>query len=78
MAAGRMHNAVMDTQTKHIAPYKRHPAARALHRQMEAVRRTMSAPTLEESQSASRWAQAWYKLVQRKLEELQQAPHYLH
>lgn len=27
---------------------------------------------------ASKWAMAWYCLVQRKLEQLQHAPRYLH
>lgn len=49
-----------------------------MHRQMVAVRRTISAATIEESQAAARWAQAWYQLVQRKLEQLQHAPRYLH
>lgn len=57
---------------------KHTPAARALHRQMMAVQRTMSAPTVEESMLASRWAMAWYSLVQRKLEQLQHSPRYLH
>jgi hypothetical protein len=67
----------MDTSTT-TPTRKPHPAARALHRQMMAVQRTMSAPTVEESENASRWAQAWYMLVQRKLEEIQHAPRYLH
>ena len=53
-------------------------AAYALHRQMMAVRRSMSATTVEESVMANKWAVAWYKLVQRKLDELQHAPRYLH
>lgn len=57
---------------------KPHPAAYALHRQMMAVQRTMSAATVEESVRASRWANAWYQLVQRKLDQIQQAPRYLH
>ena len=57
---------------------KPHPAAYALHRQMMAVQRTMSAATVEESVRASRWANAWYQLVQRKLDQLQHAPRYLH
>jgi hypothetical protein len=57
---------------------KHTPAARALHRQMMAVQRTMSAPTVEESMLASRWAKAWHELVQRKLDQLQKAPRYLH
>ena len=57
---------------------KPHPAAYALHRQMMAVQRTMSAATVEESVRASRWANAWYQLVQRKLDQLQIAPRYLH
>ncbi|MRW84055.1 hypothetical protein GJ698_08080 [Pseudoduganella sp. FT26W] len=68
----------MDTHTNITSPRKYHPAAYAMHRQMVAVRRTISAPTVEESQAAARWAQAWYRLVQRKLEELQHAPRYLH
>ncbi|MYM27592.1 hypothetical protein GTP58_04605 [Duganella sp. CY15W] len=68
----------MDTQTNITKPRKYHPAAYAMHRQMVAVRRTISAATLEESQSAARWAQAWYQLVQRKLDQLQHAPRYLH
>jgi hypothetical protein len=67
----------MDT-SQHITPKQHHPAAYALHRQMAAVRRTMSASTVEESMRASRWASAWYRLVQRKLDQLQQAPRYLH
>jgi hypothetical protein len=57
---------------------KPHPAAYALHRQMMAVQRTMSAATVAESERASRWAHAWYMLVQRKLDDIQQAPRYLH
>lgn len=68
----------MDTHTHIDQPRKFHPAAYAMHRQMLAVRRTISATTLEESEAAARWAQAWYQLVQRKLEELQHAPRYLH
>ncbi|MTV36853.1 hypothetical protein [Duganella radicis] len=68
----------MDTQTSHRPRRKFHPAAYAMHRQMLAVRRTMAAATVEESQAAARWAQAWYQLVQRKLDQLQQAPRYLH
>jgi len=67
--------------TSHITsskPRKPHPAAYALHRQMLAVRRTVTATSVAESERASRWAQAWYMLVQRKLEELQHAPRYLH
>jgi hypothetical protein len=45
---------------------------------MMAVERTMTAATDEEVLSASRWAHAWYQLVQRKLEELQKRPRYLH
>lgn len=73
---GERQNEAMNT-TLNIAK-KPHPAAYALHRQMLAVQRTMSAATVDESMRASRWANAWYKLVQRKLDELQQAPRYLH
>lgn len=66
----------MDTSLNIVK--KPHPAAYALHRQMLAVQRTMTAETLEASQQASRWAHAWYRLVQRKLDQLQQAPRYLH
>ena len=65
----------MDTSNNHPKPP---PAAYALHRQMKAVQRCMLANTVEESQRATRWASAWYRLVQRKLEELQHAPRYLH
>lgn len=68
----------MDTQTTHHRQRKYPPAAYALHRQMAAVRRAMTAKTVEESQKAARWAQAWYQLVQRKLDQLQHAPRYLH
>lgn len=57
---------------------KPHPAAYALHRQMVAVQRAMSAATVEQSIRATRWANAWYQLVQRKLDQLQQMPRYLH
>lgn len=73
---GERQNEVMNTSLN-IAK-KPHPAAYALHRQMLAVQRTMSAATVEQSMRASRWANAWYRLVQRKLDELQQAPRYLH
>jgi hypothetical protein len=66
----------MNTQTT-IAK-KPHPAAYALHRQMMAVQRAMVAATVDESMRATRWANAWYRLVQRKLDQLQQAPRYLH
>ncbi|MQA19726.1 hypothetical protein [Rugamonas rivuli] len=65
----------MDTSHRHPKPP---PAAYALHRQMMAVQRCMSAETVEESVRATRWASAWYRLVQRKLEQLQHAPRYLH
>ncbi|MQA40950.1 hypothetical protein [Rugamonas aquatica] len=65
----------MDTSHTHRKPP---PAAYALHRQMKAVQRCMSAETVEESVRATRWASAWYRLVQRKLEQLQHAPRYLH
>jgi len=54
------------------------PAAYALHRQMRAVQRCMAAATVEESIRATRWASAWYRLVQRKLDQLQHAPRYRH
>jgi hypothetical protein len=64
--------------TSYNTPSRPHPAARALHRQMMAVQRTMSAATVEESLNASRWAHAWYMLVQRRLDQIQHAPRYLH
>ena len=51
------------------------PAVYALERQMLAVRRTVTALSVEESQRAARWALAWYQLVQRKLDQLQQRQH---
>ena len=68
----------MDTHTHMTKPRKYPPAAYAMHRQMVAVRRAIAATTVEESQAATRWAQAWYQLVQRKLDEIQHAPRYLH
>lgn len=63
----------MTIRTSRNAP----PAVYALQRQMLAVRRTVTARSVEESQRAARWALAWYQLVQRKLDQLQQRP-YLH
>ncbi|RZT09762.1 hypothetical protein SAMN05216319_1795 [Duganella sp. CF402] len=51
------------------------PAVYALQRQMAAVRRTVTALTVDESQRAARWAQAWYQVVQRKLDQLQHRTH---
>jgi len=68
----------MDTYITTRPRRRYHPAAYAMQRQMEAVRRTIAAATVEESQRAARWAQAWYQLVQRKLDQLQHAPRYLH
>jgi hypothetical protein len=45
-------------------------ATRALHRQKIAVERTLCASSAEELQLAARWASAWHKLVQRKLDNL--------
>ncbi|KQQ40147.1 hypothetical protein ASF61_05000 [Duganella sp. Leaf126] len=64
--------------TSHYIVNKPHPAAYALHRQMVAVQRTMTAATVEESMRAARWANAWYQLVQRMLDQIQQMPRYLH
>jgi hypothetical protein len=44
-------------------------ATYALHRQKIAVERTLYARSAEESQLAARWASAWHKLVQRKLDQ---------
>ena len=44
-------------------------ATYALHRQKIAVERTLYARSEEESLLASRWASAWHKLVQRKLDQ---------
>ncbi|HEX5341470.1 MAG TPA: hypothetical protein VFX55_03170 [Duganella sp.] len=51
------------------------PAVYALQRQMLAVRRTVTALSVEESQRAARWALAWYQLVQRQLDQLQHRQH---
>lgn len=45
-------------------------ATRALNRQKIAVERTLYARSAEESQLAARWAAAWHKLVQRRLDNL--------
>ncbi len=71
----RRQNAHMDISPAHRKPP---PAAYALHRQMRAVQRCMAAATVEESVRATRWASAWYRLVQRKLDQLQHAPRYRH
>jgi len=44
-------------------------ASYALHRQKIAVERTLYARSAEESLLAARWAGAWHKLVQRKLDQ---------
>jgi hypothetical protein len=44
-------------------------ATYALQRQKIAVERTLYARSAEESQLAARWANAWHKLVQRKLDQ---------
>jgi hypothetical protein len=44
-------------------------ATYALQRQKIAVERTLYARSAEESQLAARWALAWHKLVQRKLDQ---------
>ena len=46
-------------------------ATYALQRQKIAVERTLYARSAEESQLAARWASAWHKLVQRKLDQAQ-------
>jgi hypothetical protein len=46
-----------------------HSASYALQRQKLAVERTMYARSAEESLLAARWASAWHKLVQRKLDQ---------
>ena len=49
-------------------------ATRALNRQKIAVERTLYARSAEESQLAARWASAWHKLVQRKLDHMAARP----
>jgi len=44
-------------------------ASYALQRQKIAVERTLYARSAEESLLAARWASAWHKLVQRKLDQ---------
>jgi len=44
-------------------------ASYALQRQKIAVERTLYARSTEESELAARWASAWHKLVQRKLDQ---------
>ena len=46
-------------------------ATYALQRQKIAVERTLYARSAEESQLAARWASAWHKLVQRKLDQVE-------
>lgn len=45
-------------------------ASRALNRQKIAVERTLCARSAEESALAARWANAWHRLVERKLDKL--------
>ncbi|KQQ32390.1 hypothetical protein ASF61_15230 [Duganella sp. Leaf126] len=49
-------------------------ATRALYRQKIAVERTLCAQSAEESELAARWAAAWHKLVQRKLDNMASRP----
>ena len=49
-------------------------ASYALQRQKIAVERTLYARSAEESQLAARWASAWHKLVQRKLDHMAARP----
>jgi len=42
----------------------------ALQRQQRAVERTLYASSTEESVVASKWADAWHRLVQRRLDRL--------
>jgi hypothetical protein len=65
----------MDTHMTIRSRRKAPPAVYALQRQMQAVRRTVMARSVDESQRAARWAQAWYQLVQRKLDQLQYRQH---
>ena len=44
-------------------------ATYALHRQKIAVERTLYARSAEELALAARWADAWHRLVQRKLDQ---------
>jgi len=46
-----------------------HSASYALQRQKLAVERTLYARSAEESLLAARWASAWHKLVQRRLDQ---------
>ena len=49
---------------------KGNPASYALQRQMVAVERAICASTPEEALKAARWAQAWQRLVQIKLDQM--------
>lgn len=53
-------------------------ATYALQRQKIAVERTLYARSAEESQLAARWASAWHKLVQRKLDQAEAIQPALH
>jgi len=46
----------------------------ALQRQKRAVERTLSARSTEECVVASRWVDAWHRLVQAKLDQVPPAP----
>jgi hypothetical protein len=51
------------------------PVSYALRRQQLAVQRVIRAATPEESLLAARWADAWHRLVQRRLDRAQHVEH---
>ncbi|TWI67307.1 hypothetical protein IP91_01420 [Pseudoduganella lurida] len=49
----------------------------ALQRQQRAVERTLYARSAEESEAASKWVDAWHRLVQARLDRMAEAPRYV-
>lgn len=49
----------------------------ALQRQQRAVERTLGARSDEESELASKWVEAWHRLVQARLDRMAEAPRYI-
>lgn len=49
----------------------------ALQRQQRAVERTLYASSIEESELASKWVEAWHRLVQARLDKMAETPRYV-
>ncbi len=49
----------------------------ALQRQQRAVERTLYASSAEESVAASKWVDAWHRLVQARLDKMAETSRYI-